>query len=143
MKKTFIFFLITGLLFTINSNAQSKEERAVSAAVETFRKAMVEADSVTLMTIVRKEVSYGHSSGRVEDKAAFIASLTSGRSDFVSIDLSDQTVQVVDKTAIVRHTLTANTNDSGKPGNVKLSVLTVWEKEGRKWTLLARQAVRL
>ena len=41
-----------------------------------------------------------------------------------------------------RHTLSGTTNDGGKPGNVTIKVLTVWQKEGSQWRLLARQAVR-
>jgi hypothetical protein len=44
--------------------------------------------------------------------------------------------------AIVRHTLTADTNDSGKPGKVSIKILGVWQKQGGDWKLLARQAVR-
>lgn len=104
---------------------------------------MIEGDSATLDALTQQGLSYGHSSGRVEDKASFIRSLTSGVSDFVTIDLGEQTVRVVDRTAIVRHTLSAQTNDNGKAGSVKLAILTIWEKEGSRWKLLARQAVRI
>lgn len=143
MKKHFVFLFLVAGLFQMEAAAQSKRERAVAQAVEALRKAMIEADSASLYSLTKNELSYGHSSGRVEDKTTFIRSLTSGASDFVTIDLSDQTVKVADKTAIVRHTLSAQTNDNGKPGSVKLSILTVWEKDWGKWKLLARQAVRL
>jgi hypothetical protein len=143
MKKHFIFLCFLAALFHLDAAAQSKKIKPVTKAVESLRKAMIEADSSTLEALTKPELSYGHSSGKVEDKASFIRSLTSGASDFVSIDLSNQTVQVVDKTAIVRHVLSAQTNDNGKPGSVKLSVLTVWEKDWGKWKLLARQAVRM
>ncbi|HEY4336583.1 MAG TPA: nuclear transport factor 2 family protein, partial [Puia sp.] len=64
-------------------------------------------------------------------------------SDFVTVDLSNQTVKVVGNTAWVRHTLTATTNDGGKPGNAHLSVLLVWVKQKGQWRLLARQAVKI
>lgn len=143
MKKHFVFLFIMAALFQMDAVAQSKKEKAVAQAVESLRKAMVEADSASLYSLTKNELSYGHSSGRVEDKASFIRSLTSGASDFVTIELSDQTVKVVDKMAIVRHVLSAQTNDNGKPGTVKLSILTVWEKDWGKWKLLARQAVRI
>ena len=100
-------------------------------------------DSVKLATLVSDKLSYGHSGGHIEDRANFIQTLTSGKSDFVTIDLSDQQVTIVDKMAIVRHILNATNNDGGKPGTVKLSVLTVWYKEKGGWKLVARQAVKL
>jgi ketosteroid isomerase-like protein len=88
------------------------------------------------------ELSYGHSNGKVQNKAEFIGALVSGASDFASIALSDQSVKVVGDTALVRHTFVAVTSDSGKSGNVSLKVLMVWKKHDGQWRLLARQAVR-
>jgi ketosteroid isomerase-like protein len=102
---------------------------------------MVDADKTQLIILL--QLSYGHSSGKVEGKDSFIESLINGKSDFVSIDLSDQTITVNNNTAIVRHILNAATNDGGKPGTVKLSILLVWQKQGKQWRLLARQAVKL
>lgn len=143
MKKQFLFLFLLIALFQSDAVAQPRKEKAVAKAVESLRKAMIERDSATLDALTQPGLSYGHSSGRVEDKASFIRSLTSGASDFVTIDLGEQTVRVVDRTAIVRHTLSAQTNDNGKPGSVKLAILTIWEKEGSRWKLLARQAVRI
>jgi ketosteroid isomerase-like protein len=87
--------------------------------------------------------SYGHSSGKIEDRDTFISSLVSGKSDFVTLDLTDQKVAVSGNTAIVRHTLNADINDGGVAGHVRLYVLLVWGKEGSQWKLLARQAVKV
>ena len=137
-----IFVLFTSL-FGMKAKAQSKDETAVASAVESLRKAMIDPDKATLDKLTCDELSYGHSSGKVQDKAAFIDALTSGASDFVSIDLAEQTIKVVGNTAIVRHTLSANTNDGGKPGTVKLGILTIWQKQHGEWKLLARQAVKI
>ena len=123
--------------------AQSKDERAVATAVEALRKALVDPDKTTLDALVLDELTYGHSNGNLQDKAAFEEALLSKSSDFVTIDLSNQTVKVVGNTAWVRHTLTATTNDGGKPGNAHLSVLLVWVKQKGQWRLLARQAVKI
>lgn len=132
------------MLSTIISHsamAQTKEKNEVARAVETLRKAMIDADSVVLDKIADDSLTYGHSSGFVQHKPEFIHSFTSGSSDFVTIDLTDQTIQTFGNTAIVRHTLSADTNDNNKPGNVKLKILTVWHKEKGEWKLIARQAV--
>jgi len=134
------------MLTTILSHeamAQTKEEKEVSAAVETLRAAMINADSATLTKVLSDRLSYGHSGGKVQTKSELIHSLTSGESDFVTIDLSDETVEVIDDTAIVRHILSATTNDNGKPGSVKISILLVWQKQHGEWKLIARQAVRI
>jgi len=138
-----IFICMLFLFAGKETIAQSKDERAVASAVEEFRKAMVDGDKTALEKLTFNDLSYGHSAGKVENKASFIESLTSGKSDFVAIELNDQTIKVHDKTAIVRHTFIAKTNDGGNPGSVKLAILTVWQKEKKQWKLLARQAVKL
>lgn len=122
---------------------QGKEEKAVRAAVEALRKAMIDPDKAVLEKLTMPELSYGHSNGMVQNQAEFIEALTSGRSDFVSIDLSTQSITIVERTALVRHLLSATTNDGGKPGQVKLSILLVWQKQKGEWRLLARQAVKV
>lgn len=56
---------------------------------------MIEADAVKLKELSAKELSYGHSGGHVENQAEFIEKIVSGRSDFVTIELKDQTIQIV------------------------------------------------
>lgn len=131
------------IAFSVAVNAQSKEEKEVAAAVEKLKTAMVDGDKQALTNVAANELTYGHSSGKIEDKAAFVESIVSGKSDFVSIDLTDQTVKVSGNTAIVRHKLSAETNDNGNPGSVKLGVLLVWQKQQGQWKLLARQAYKI
>lgn len=131
-------------LFVLNqtSLAQSQDEKEVAAAVESLRKAMIDASESSLKDLTSEALSYGHSSGMVEDRAGFIGRLLSGESDFKTITLSDQTIKITNNVAIVRHRLVAETNDNGKPGNPNLSVLLVWQKDKGKWKLVARQAVK-
>lgn len=125
------------------ANAQSQAEKKVTKAVESLRTAMINADKNALENLVADKLSYGHSGGAVDDKKSFVEKIVSGQSDFVTIDLSEQTISISGKTAIVRHILKAKTNDGGKPGEVNLRILLVWQKEDGKWKLLARQAVRI
>lgn len=141
--KNLLVVLLLALGFGNSLHAQTKEEKAVADAVEHLRKAMVDPDKAALENLTMPELSYGHSSGKVEDQAAFVNALVSGASDFVTIELSQQTVKVVGKTAIVRHVLSGTNNDGGKPGVVKIAVLLTWVKQGKEWKLLARQAVKL
>jgi len=141
MKMTFLatmlFVVISAPVF-----AQSRDEQSVAAAVESLRKALIDPNKATLDALVLDDLTYGHSSGVIQDKAAFEEALLNKSSDFVTIDLSLQTIKVVGNTAWVRHILSATTNDGGKRGSTKLSVLLVWVKQKGVWRLLARQAVK-
>jgi len=140
MKKLSILLL---LFFVFNTAfTQSKDEAAVQAAVEQLKKAMIDADKASLEKLTADNLSYGHSGGKVENKTEFIEALVSGKSDFATMDLTDQTVKITGNTAIVRHALSGNTVDGGKPNTVHLFVMLVWVKQGKQWKLLARQAVK-
>ena len=134
---TLFFFIFLNCL-----PAQTSQKAAIEKKVEQLRKAMVDADSVMLDKLTSDKLSYGHSGGHVDDKKEFVSKITSGKSDFVTMELTDQNITISKKVAIVRHKLNATTNDNGKPGEVHLSVLQVWQKLHADWILLARQAVK-
>jgi ketosteroid isomerase-like protein len=141
-----LFFLM--MMSSINPLAADAQQDArikdVAKVVERLRQVMISADSVALNKIAADSLSYGHSSGKVQNKKEFIHSFTSGASVFTAIDFTGQTITISGNTAIVRHILSAATNDAGKgPGTVKLGVLLVWVKNGKEWQLLARQAVKV
>ncbi len=140
----FLFFSIKTLEADAQSSVQpiSKESQSVVLAVQQLTQAMIDADSIKLDQLCTAALSYGHSSGHVEGKKEFIKKITSGRSDFLAIDLTEQSISISGKTAIVRHNLHAKTMDKGNPGEVNLKVLLVWQKIHGIWKLLARQAVK-
>jgi ketosteroid isomerase-like protein len=123
--------------------AQSKEQMQVEEKVEQLRKAMIDGDSVMLDNLTSENLLYRHSGGHMDDKKEFVHKLASGQSDFVTIELLEPKVSVINKKlVIVYHTLEAKTNDSGKPADVHLYVMLVWEKQHGNWKLVARQAAK-
>jgi len=139
-KKT-LGLLLAAMLLCACAAAPAQGETA-EAAAERLRVLMIDPDRAKLEALVADELVYGHSSGRVDTKASFIGDLMNGNSDFVTLDITDQTVKVMQDLAVVHHTLTARTNDRGVAGNVKLLVLQVWQRRDGGWRLVARQAVR-
>ena len=140
MKKFLI--LCVGLFFANAGFSQSKEIVRVVGAVEKLRLAMISGVREELESIVDDSLSYGHSGGAVEGKAEFVEKIASGKSDFLTIQLTDQKISITGNVAVVRHQLYATNNDNGKPGEVKLKILLVFKKVGKDWKLLARQAVK-
>ena len=142
MKKNILLLAMFSVLFFSVSYSQSKEQIAVGKSIEQLKTAMIDADSTALDQLTAAELSYGHSSGHIDTREGFISKIVSGKSDFVSIELTAQTISISKNTAIVRHKLDAVINDNGKPGEVHLLVLLVWQKQHGGWKLLARQAVK-
>ncbi|MFC6101997.1 nuclear transport factor 2 family protein [Olivibacter domesticus] len=131
--------MVTGTLV----HSQSLTEKKLLKTVDELRQAMLNGNRKALDAIAADNLSYWHSGGNLEDKATFIESLASGKSDFVTLDLTDQTTTISNDVATVHHILTAKTNDGGKPGNVRIGVLLVFQKYGEDWKLFARQAFKL
>lgn len=142
--KRFTLILITILsLSAFNTlSAQKKATRQVQEVIEQFKNALVNADAAQLHALTYPSLKYAHSTGKVQNQQEFIDGITSGRSDFLHIDFTDQTIDIVGKTATVRHLLSAKTFDSKVPGHITLEILLVWVKHHGKWRLLARQAVK-
>jgi ketosteroid isomerase-like protein len=134
-----------GLLGVLPAFAISADEDAVAKRVEAFRTAQVAADAKAFETLCAAELSYSHSDGRVEDKAAFIANATSGKSRFLSLAYNDLKIQVVGAAATVRFHWVGESEAvaDGKKSNTNLHILMNWQKQGADWKLLSRASTKL
>lgn len=142
MIKKLIFAM--SFLVAITVFGQKKNDiQAVTNAAEKLRLAMISGEKPALESLIVPELTYGHSGGHIDDAKEFVEKLVSKKSDFSNIDITNQNVQIVGNTAIVRHHFYATTADLGKdPGDVTLDILLVWIKVKNNWKLLARQAVK-
>ncbi len=125
------------------SPSTSPETTLVAAAVESLHAALVNADPRALADLVALDVSYGHSNGNVQDRAALLAYVKANEMDLVKIQTPNQTITITGSTAIVRHTFAANFLKAGVPGDLKIGNLQIWQRQEGKWKLLARQAYKL
>jgi hypothetical protein len=136
------FILILGLLlYSTFSFAQADKE--VASQVEKLRLALIDPTIAKLSELSSIHLSYGHSSGKLENQAQFIEALVSGASDFAKVAFEDQTIQIQKDVAIVRHNLAADVLDGGIANSIKIGVLLIWQKEKGQWKLIARQAYKL
>jgi hypothetical protein len=138
-------FAVSALAFATPARAASADEEAVARKVEAFRLAQIAADPKALGALCADELSYSHSSGKVEDKATFITNATDGKSKFLSIEYKDPTIKVVGPAAIVRfHWLGEQEMAAdGKKVSTNLHILMNWQKQGDEWKLLSRAATKL
>ncbi len=136
---------VSALALTTPVLAASADEEAVAKKVEAFRLAQIAADPKALGALCWDDLSYSHSSGKVEDKATFIANATDGKSKFLSIEYKDPTIKVVGPAAIVRfHWLGEQEMAAdGKKVSTNLHILMNWQKQGDEWKLLSRAATKL
>jgi ketosteroid isomerase-like protein len=137
--------LAVGLLGTFPALAASEDDAAVAKQVEAFRAAQIAADAKAFETLCAPELSYSHSDGRVEDKAAFIANATNGKSKFLSLAYNDVKIRVVGPVAVVRFHWVGESEvvADGKKNSTNLHILMNWQKQGADWKLLSRSSTKL
>jgi hypothetical protein len=143
MKIPSIFLLLCSCLLCCFSFAQSVDEKAVAERVESLRKAMISPDRQILQELTADQLSFGHSTGLVEDKSLFVDDLVKGKFVFKTINISDQTISISGNAAIVRNHFTAETFNNNSPAKVDIITLMIWQKQNGIWKLLARQGVRI
>ena len=141
MKK-WIIILVLSLIGTF-AQAQEKKEQKLNETLEQFRLTLIDPNESTFYALTSPKLSYGHSAGAVEDQKTFIANMVNGKSDFVTINIADQTVEVEGNIGYVRHTFNAVTSTDPKIAPIKLKIFYVWVFEAGAWKLRARQSVKI
>jgi ketosteroid isomerase-like protein len=125
------------------ARADAADEAAVTQAVEELRKATFAQDKAKLEALTAEQVSYGHSSGVVQNKAELINGVMTRKSTVKTLDFPELKVAVVGNSAIARHLYVSDSETDGKLTNTKIGILAVWQKQDGGWKLLARQGYKL
>ncbi len=128
---------------TPKSPDDDRDTSKVATTVKTLFAAMVDPDENTLGNLTLEELSYGHSSGSLENKSQFIDAVVNGTFDYISIDASDQTITITGDIAMVRHIFMTKGKTAGNLMEVRIGNLMIFRKRGGEWKLLARQAYKL
>jgi ketosteroid isomerase-like protein len=131
-----ILILTTAVLL---SAADPKAD--VTAAMQSWKTAMLKKDAAALDRLLHPDLTYSHSDARTETKADILQSIPAGKLNVTDIRFGDSTVRVYGNTALVKGTMEVAVTSSPTPLN--LSVLQVWLKGPQGWQLVARQSTRL
>jgi ketosteroid isomerase-like protein len=126
-----------------NTPALAEEEAGVKDAVEGLRKAILAADKAKLEALAADQLSYGHSSAVVQNKAEFVDGVVNRKAVVKSIDFPELKITMAGNNAVARHLWVSESETDGKPTSTKIGVLAVWQKQDGGWKLLARQGYKL
>lgn len=118
-------------------------ENDVADAVDSLNRAIVNPEKALLEKITADELTYGHSSGLVQNKEEFMDDLVNGDFNFSSVNAENQTIYIVGETAIVRHIFSAKATNAGEPVEIRIGNILVFQEQEGEWKLLARQAFKL
>ena len=105
--------------------------------------AMVAKNKDVLEDLTAEKLTYGHSSGKIENKSEYVDGVLNGAFQFTSITPIDQTITIAEDVAMVRHIFNGEGTNNGTPAKVNIGCLLIFQKNKGKWKLLARQAFKL
>jgi hypothetical protein len=134
MKTTLLVAAMTA--FSMVGLAETSDEAAVRAAHVAFVKAAKAGDGAALDKLFAEGLQYSHSNGKLENKREAIDALVKSKGDF---DVQSQTIHVYGNTATVRAKMTAH----NPAGDIPLTMLQVWVKNGGKWQMVERHTTRI
>lgn len=141
LRYCIVFILLTGI--SLSLQGQTKKEKHIIQRMNALNQAIIDTDSTALKNLVWAELSYGHSSGLIQNKAAFISGVMNGPNYFKKFDLQNQTVEVQGRTAVLRHTATAQAVNKGNQVALRFGNILIWQKRKGVWKLVARQGYKI
>jgi ketosteroid isomerase-like protein len=131
------------LLSCLGLSAQSKLAEEVKQAEDQWIAAIKANDRAGMEKILASDLVYTHATGLVENKAQYIAAITSGNQKYASVDYSGTVTRLFGTTAVVTTKARMTGSTKGTAFDNQLRLLHVWVKQGGSWVLVAHQTTRL
>jgi hypothetical protein len=136
-------FASSGLLLSGSASGASGDDAALTQSIETLRQGILEANKAKLDQVSASQISYGHSDGRVQNKAEFIDGVITRKQTQKALTFPELKTAVVGNMAIARHIYLGESELDGKQTTTRIGALQVWQRQEGGWKLLARQGFKL
>ena len=118
-------------------------EREVLEADQARVKALVENDTAALEQLLAEDLTYVHSNGMLDTKTSYIESLRSGRSSYLTMDMSETAVRAFGETALINARFEARVKLGDNEVNPKARVLIVYSKRDGRWQMVAWESTSI
>ena len=112
---------------------------AIARALEDYRQGMLTADKARLEALCMDEVAFGHTSGLLQTKAEFIASVTDGKTVWKSLAFERPTLRIVDDCAVSHFVFVGENESAGHSNKLRFDTVVVWKRQAGQWRMLVRQ----
>ena len=134
---TILFFFTSLLVFAQVDSMGLKE------SMQKLDKALVQKDELVLQKILHNNVSYGHSSGWVQNKTDVLNDFKNGKLIYNKLESSNPVILAINKDwATVRMDTKAEGLLNGNAFNLSMYIMQVWMKTKVGWQLFARQSAK-
>ena len=142
MKKTTLLVGFLCLFSGYVAAAPAAADKDVAQAVDHLTDAMLHKNITQLQTLTADNLTYGHSSGKIQNKKVFIADIETGKSAFKTLEMQNQTITVSGDVALVRHHFSAQALKGTEVVPTEIENFQIWQKQNGKWLLVGRQAFK-
>ena len=140
----FRLVLTAVLVFAPSLRAQDSAQARVLAVEDARFTAMVRADTAVLRTILADDLTYTHTTGEKQDRAAFLRSIGSAELRYKSIAPSERTVRFVGTdAAVVTGRSSVQVEARGQLRAFAIRYVAVYQHLSETWQLVAWQSTRL
>jgi Domain of unknown function (DUF4440) len=127
----------------VREHVQPAERVAILAALDHLEQAVIHKDGHGLEELYADDLSYGHTTGEVLDKAKTVQRNLDPTQHYSSIDVTDVAVRSYGSYALVTHKIAFHLIKDSGPQVANLGGLDIWIKKTHGWQLLARQLTKL
>jgi ketosteroid isomerase-like protein len=114
----------------------------LAQAAHEYDLAQVHGDKAALERLLAEDYRLANSSGQVETKAQFIADQTAPGYKLEPFTVEEPIERVMGEVALLGGVARLKGIDGGKPYDVRLRFLDVWQKRGGRWQVVFTQATR-
>lgn len=145
MRRKFQLFTIILVLVTAfckQTTAQTNKTTALITLQNERFAAMVKSDTNYLKSMVDDGLVYIHSNGLVQDKQAFISSITNRTIVYHAIEPVEQQVRVYEKSAVINGVVKVKGSINNKAFDISLRFTDVYRYQ-KKWIMVSWQSLKL
>jgi len=115
-------------------------ESEIMALEQRRRSAMTSADVTTLSGLFANELAWIHATARLDTKDGLLGSIASGKTKYLSIECSEETVRFYGEIAIVSGLANINAEIAGEQRAIQNRFTIVWARVDGEWKVVNWQS---
>ena len=146
MKRILIFALLASVTWSVAQTKPSAVEQEVLRVENARIEAILHADTAALERLLSDDLTYTHSTGRVDSKTSFIRSIQSGDLTYVAIQPDELRVRVYGDAAVLTGRSAMKVKSprlQNQTLDLDVRFLIVYAKQDGHWRQVAWQSTRI
>lgn len=135
--------ILAAILLMFVLPGQAAPDEGVKAAEAARLRALIEGDVETLRRVLADELTYTHSTARIDTKDSYMEPLLAGRTRYTSLEPSGVVARVYGQVAILTGTLRSVALVGGRESRTHMRFTSTWIQRDGRWQMVAWQSTRM